>query len=607
MTPPDSGSGRMRGDAADLDTPVRGIPVVPAPEVGDRPAEAGSRVSARPGQGASDPGSGRTARRRSDSVRRLLDRTKQSPRDSARTAKRIARRAVESIVEDPAPTTEPVPIVAVLRGTQYQAPVEAEVKSEGEARMILDFAVDLGAMMLRAGAGSSDSELAVIAVCTSSGLPDVEVDLTSNSLVLHYTDPEGRMLTVMRVVREESLHFAKLSAIHSLTSELVAGEIDYLVARDRLDAIRRQRRPYPDWLVELCWGGLVACFVNLVGGSWASSVLGFFFAILILRVGGLIGRTGVPAFFVTMGQSAVTTLLAMTAWTFDIVRSPQYVIAAGIVLLLPTVGVVSAVQDALTKFPLTAAARVVSVLMTFAGIVAGIAAAIMIGEAIGLREVEVVVRSTLEPLTALIALVAAFVVAVTGAIGMYGSKRTLLPAGLIGTLGFAIMVAMLTAGTGGIAANFVASTVIGFLCRFVALRLRTLPIALIIPAIFPLLAGLSIFSAAYKIVLPEENVSMAEGLSALFVAITVNAALAVGATFGDFAARPLTARRARARAAAEAASAQSYASPAEAAVTDGFAVVASGIGTPVGAGSPAAAAAAAAAARVRRDAQSEEP
>ena len=85
------------------------------------------------------------------------------------------------------------------------------------------------------------------------------------------------MVTVMRVNREDSVHFAKLSAFHALVTDLVDGKIDYERARERLDAIRKQKRPYPEWLVDIAWGALVAGVVNLVGGSlhvlhcWASS------------------------------------------------------------------------------------------------------------------------------------------------------------------------------------------------------------------------------------------------------------------------------------------------------------------------------------------------
>lgn len=466
----------------------------------------------------------------------LLGRTRSSgSANPARAAQQIARRAVTKIVEDPSPTTQPIPIVAVLRGTPYSAPVQATAKSEGAARMILDLAVDMGQMMLRAGAATQDVEVSVIATCAAFGLATAEVDLTANSLTVHYTDPDAHILTAMRVSREDSVHFAKLSAIHSLVTDVVDGKIDYERARERLDAIRKQKRPYPEWLVDIAWGALVAGFVNLVGGSLVSSLLGFIIAIANQRFGALLGRTGMPSFFIVVIQALAITVLAMGAASLQIIASPQYLVAAGIVLLLPTMGLISAVQDALTDFPLTASGRVISVGLTFAAIVTGIAAGIMIGEIAGLRTIEVTLPATgTQFLTTLVSLFAALLVAAGGTVGMQASKRLIIPASLIGVAGFGVMVVCLVGGLNGILTSFLASTVVGVLARPTAHRFGAPAIAIVVPGLYPLLSGLSIFNAAYLIVQPEEAVGLSQGLSSLFTAVTVNAALAVGGVFGTF-------------------------------------------------------------------------
>ncbi|WP_084499646.1 threonine/serine ThrE exporter family protein [Brevibacterium album] len=519
---------------------VRGS--VPDSEAGTAPT--GGRPTPPTGDARTAPvggvGTGGSARR--SQVRSLLGRTSgQRPSvNPARAAQRIARRAVTKIVDDSQPSTNPIPIVAVLRGTPYSAPVEAAAKNEDEARRILDLAVDMGAIMMRAGSSTQDVQVSVIAVCTSLGLSTAEVDLTSNSLTVHYMDPEGRMLTVMRVNREESLHFAKLSAVHALVTELVDGKLDYQEARDRLDAIRRQKRPYPEWLVSVAWGALVAGFVNLVGGSWVSSLLGFVITLANMRFGTLLGRTRMPYFFIVVFQAMAITVIAMLANTLHLISTPQFLVASGIVLLLPTMGLVSAVQDALTDFPLTASGRVIQVGLSFTAIVTGIAAGITVGDAVGLRTIEVTLPSTgTQFLTTLVSLFAALLVAAGGAIGMQASKRLLLPTSLIGLAGFVVMVLCLVAGLHGMLTSFLASTVVGLLARPTALRLGAPPSVILIPGIYPILSGLSIFTAAYTIVQPAEGVNLSDGLSALFTAVATNAALAVGGVFGGFLATAL--------------------------------------------------------------------
>jgi uncharacterized membrane protein YjjP (DUF1212 family) len=460
---------------------------------------------------------------------------------SQRIAQKVARRTVGKLVSGTTTTnTQPVPIVTALRGTPYQAPVQATEPSEDEARMILDLAADIAAMMMRAGAGTSDVEVSVIAACTACGLATVEVDLTSNTLVVHYSTSDGRLLTVMRVNRGESTHYAKLASVHKLVTDLVDGRLEFNEARNRLDAIRSQRRPFPQWFTTGAWGMMVGALVLLLGGGPVAVPLGIAMAILIFQVGKWIGRTHLPSFFITALQAAAATLIATIAGDLGLIASPQYLVAAGIVLLLPTQSLYSAVQDALTNFPLTAAGRVVGVFMTLAGIVSGIALGVVCGQAIGLSHIEVLVPKTSpHVVTAILSMFAATVVSMSGAVAMSARRRFILPAALVGLASHITMMSLTLLHIDNVLASLLAATVTGFLSRPLALRLGAPAIVLMIPGIYTLLQGLSIFTAVYQIASDSENVSFAVGLSSLFTAILANAALAVGAVFGSYLALPL--------------------------------------------------------------------
>ena len=459
---------------------------------------------------------------------------------SQRIAQKVARRTVGKLVSGTTENTQPVPIVTALKGTPYQAPVQAQEPSEDEARMILDLAADIAAMMMRAGAGTSDVEVSVIAACTACGLATVEVDLTSNTLVVHYSTSDGRLLTVMRVNRGESTHFAKLASVHKLVTDLVDGRLEFHEARSRLDAIRTQRRPFPEWFTTGAWGLMVGALVLLLGGGPIAVPLGIAMAIVVFQLGKLLGRTHLPAFFITALQAASATLIATIAGDVGIINSPQYLVAAGIVLLLPTQSLYSAVQDALTNFPLTAAGRVVGVFMTLAGIVSGIALGIVCGQAIGLGHIEVLVPKTSpHVVTAILSMVAAAVVSMSGAVAMSARRRFILPAALVGLASHITMMSLTLLDVDNVLASLLAATVTGFLSRPLALRLGAPAIVLMIPGIYTLLQGLSIFTAVYQIASESENVSFAVGLSSLFTAILANAALAVGAVLGSYLALPL--------------------------------------------------------------------
>lgn len=459
---------------------------------------------------------------------------------SQRIAQRVARRTVGRLVSGASVNTQPVPIVTALKGSPYKAPVQASEPAEDEARMVLDLAADIAAIMMRAGAGTSDIEVSVIAACAAFGLTTAQVDLTSNTLTVHYSTSDGRLMTVMRVNRGESIHFAKLGSVHKLVTDLVAGTLGFNDARSRLDAIRFQRRPYQEWFVTGAWGLMVGSLVVLLGGGAITVGLGIGMSIFIREAGKFIGRTALPSFFITTLQAAIATLVAMLAGNFGLIQSPQYLVAAGIVLLLPTQSLYSSVQDALTNFPLTAAGRMVGVVLTLAGIVSGLALGVVTGEAIGLDPIEVLVPKTdVHVLTAIMSMVGAAVVSMSGVVGMQSTRRFILPAAFVGLASYITMTALTIIAIDNVLASLLAATVTGFLARPLSLRLGAPAIVLMIPAIYTLLQGLSIFTAVYQIVAESETTSFAVGLSSLFTAILANAALAVGAVLGSYLARPL--------------------------------------------------------------------
>ena len=84
-----------------------------------------------------------------------------------------------------------------------------------------------------------------------------------------------------------------------------------------------------------------------------------------------------PFFFQNVVGGAIAAAPAITLYTFaddlGIDINPSQVIAAGIVVLLSGLSLVGSVQDAITGAPITAAARLLEVVMMTGGIIAGVA------------------------------------------------------------------------------------------------------------------------------------------------------------------------------------------------------------------------------------------
>jgi uncharacterized membrane protein YjjB (DUF3815 family) len=245
----------------------------------------------------------------------------------------------------------------------------------------------------------------------------------------------------------------------------------------------------------------------------------------------------VPDFFITASCSFVVTQLALLLWQFGLTTSPAIVVVGGILLLLPTGRLVSSVQDAINGFPVTAAGRFLSTLLTFGAIVAGIAVAFVVGELTGMERIDV--TRTFPPAYDLWVLIIFVAVAVM-AIGIteQTSWQLLLPTAAVGVAGYLVLLGGGLLGIGDRFSPALAAVVIGLLARVVALRMGAPQLVVAVPAALILLPGLTIFRSMYVLTVEESEILVGAGNMLSAGAIVLGTA--AGIVLGDTLARPLT-------------------------------------------------------------------
>jgi uncharacterized membrane protein YjjP (DUF1212 family) len=405
------------------------------------------------------------------------------------------------------------------------------------ARHTLDLALELAEAMFRYGAGALEVEASIIAVTAAFGLRHVEVDVTNQSVVINYAKPDAVPVTVMRVVRSWTNNYAGLSQVHQLVTDIVRGHVDRAEARERLETISRRPKPYARWAASSASAVFAGTIVAYIGGSFAASLVAVFTSLLVEVASRPLGRWRIPDFFTTAAGSCIVTFLALAFWQLKVPLSPAIVIAGGIIMLLPTGRLVSAVQDAINGFPVTAAGRFLSAFLTFGALVAGIAVGLVAGSLAGLA-----VPDILEPapagypiyVQALLTVLATALVCITE----QTKPAMILPTALVALFGFTAYVLVQAGGLGDRLSPAAAAVFIGFAARLVALKRGSPQLVVAVPALLFLLPGLSIFRAMYTLTVhPDDPIT---GMFGLFSALTVILAMAGGAVLGDNLARPLT-------------------------------------------------------------------
>ncbi|GAB2716511.1 threonine/serine exporter family protein [Arthrobacter bambusae] len=448
-----------------------------------------------------------------------------------------AKRMLRRLVQGENPPTAPMSIVDRLAGSPYANPIIHVGGVDASARKTIDFALHMAETMFRYGAGALEVETSIIAVTAALGLKNIEVDITNQSVALNYAPKDQTPITLLRVVRSWTNNYAGLAQVHQLVTDIVAGGVGRSEAVNRLDDIIRSSKPFPRWMVTMAFGVFSAVFVGVLGGGLGASALAFVSNMLVNLVARQLGKWRTPDFFVTAACSFLVTFIALMLHWAGADIPPSIVVAGGILLLLPTGRLVSSVQDAINGFPVTAAGRFLSTILTFGAIVAGIAVAVVVGELIG--SVAIDVTQTFPeayPLWGQAILIAVAVIAI--GITEQTLLKLLLPTAAVGLVGYFVLWGASNLGFGDRLSPAISAVVIGLLARMVALKLGAPQLVVAVPAALILLPGLKIFRSMYVLTVQEADVLLGSG--GMLNAGAIVLGVAAGIVLGDNLARPLT-------------------------------------------------------------------
>jgi uncharacterized membrane protein YjjP (DUF1212 family) len=432
-------------------------------------------------------------------------------------------------------------IVDRLAGSPYANPMIQVGGVDASARKTIDFALHLAESMFRYGAGALEVETSIIAITAALGLKHIEVDITNQSVAINYAPKDQTPITLLRVVRSWTNNYAGLAQVHQLVTDIVAGGVGRDEAVRRLDEIVRSSKPFPRWMVTVAFAVFAAVFVGVLGGGLGASAVAFGSNLLVSLLARQLGRWRTPDFFITASCAFLVTFIALLLSRFGgpvgIQIAPEIVVVGGILLLLPTGRLVSSVQDAINGFPVTAAGRFLSTILTFGALVTGIAVGFVVVAKTGMEPIDV--TKTFPPAYPWWA-IGVFVAIAVVAIGITEQTtwKLLLPTAAVGVIGYLVLIGGEALGIGPRFSPALAAVVIGLLGRVVALRMGAPQLVVAVPAALILLPGLTIFRSMYVLTIEESDILL--GAGGMLNAGAIVLGVAAGIVLGDTLARPLT-------------------------------------------------------------------
>ncbi|MDQ0960015.1 uncharacterized membrane protein YjjP (DUF1212 family) [Streptomyces sp. B4I13] len=452
--------------------------------------------------------------------------------------------------EAPAAFTPPsgVPLVSLIKDLPWQdrmrtmlrmpvterpAPEPGPKTEEGGPAVprVLDLTLRIGELLLAGGEGAEDVEAAMFAVCRSYGLDRCEPNVTFTLLAISYQpslveDP----VTASRTVRRRGTDYTRLAAVFQLVDDLSDAD-SHLSLEDayrRLAEIRRNRHPYPTWVLTSASGLLAGAASVLVGGDAVVFVAAVLGAMLGDRLAWLCAGRGLPEFYQFLVAAMPPAAIGIALTLADVDVKASAVITGGLFALLPGRALVAGVQDGLTGFYITAAARLLEVMYFFVGIVAGVLVMLYVGVQLGAHlNPDVSLGVSKRPLWQI---GASMLLSLTFAVLLQQERSTVLAVTLNGGVAWSVYGAMHYAGDiSAVASTAVAAGVVGLFGQLLSRYRFASALPYTTAAIGPLLPG----SATYFGLLSIAQNEVDAGLVSITKAAALAMAIAIGVNLGS--------------------------------------------------------------------------
>ncbi len=406
-----------------------------------------------------------------------------------------------------------------------------------EVSLTLDLCLRVGEILMSNGAGAADVTAAMRALAYHFGLRGVEIDVTFTSLSMSFqAAPEDHPIVILRQVKQRDIDYEDLTRVDHLVRDLLADRLTVTEARSEAARIASSGHHTPRAAVTLAWGVMCAGVGLMLGGGPVVALIASVAAMSIDRLQLTMSRRRLPGFYQQVAGGGVATLLAVLATAVGLTDDPSLVVTANIIMLLSGIGLMGALQDALTGFYVTSSARMIEAVLATAGIIAGVSGGLAIANIAGIGVGRIVPGRVANLDTLTLMAVGAGIAAAAFAVASYAPWRVVPAIAVIAAAAALTAESIDYTGFGRAWSVGVAAFGIGLVSFGVAGRVRVPPLVVVVSAIVPLLPGLSIYRG---LSLLADTGGETRGVLALVTAASAALALAAGVILGEYVAQPL--------------------------------------------------------------------
>ncbi len=211
-----------------------------------------------------------------------------------------------------------------------------------DAAHLLSSAIDIGEGILRAGGEVDRVESTVTRIMTACGAERVDAFVITSSIVVTVRSPAWGILTQSRTVGPQHIDLKKLAMYNQLSREICSSPLRLEEMDARIDAIRTRRDP-PALRLTLDWALAAAAFCLFFGGDAVDALVSGVLCMVLHLVRTGLERIRLNDYYAVILSSALGGALT---WLPSLAGLSSSAIAMGCVMLfVPGIALTNSIRD----------------------------------------------------------------------------------------------------------------------------------------------------------------------------------------------------------------------------------------------------------------------
>ena len=381
---------------------------------------------------------------------------------------------------------------------------------------ILEFAAEAGHTLLENGAEISRVEETMKIIARSFGVDKEHFFVLSNGIFT-----TGSSYANVDFIPIKGARLDKVVEVNQLSRELSTGKYTLEEAKQRLDEIRNMPEK-PLWeriagaalgsgsFCAIFGGSLLDCAAALIAGTLVYA----FLVLACTRMSKALGN---------ICSGAIGTLLCILFFKMGFGVNLGNMIIGTLIPLIPGVAFTNGLRDIANEDYLAGVTRLLDAILVFLSIAIGVCITFLLHSYIAGSMIQLSGTVT-DPFTAAVPvqMLAALVGTASFAVLFGVPRKYYFPAGVVGMFGWlAYLLVSRYTPLSVVGGTLIASTIVAFLSRFFAVKLKCPGTVFLISGDFPLIPGAGVFWSSYYVVSEQMGASLNAGFTAVKVTIAI--------------------------------------------------------------------------------------